>query len=413
MTDICQRGGRDRRLVALAGFTFMAVVGTMYAWSVFRNPLREAHGWTGPETGLAFSLLLLVNGITSAVFGKHSDRPLGRKVALAAALAFGIGTLTAGLADAFSSRWLLWIGYGVMCGIGSGLGYINTLTILVRWFPDRAALVTGGAVMSAGLGAALMGRVAPAVIITRGPGGAFFLLGGAYLALMLACARFLANPPLAWGSCPQSSRPMGAAVSTELRDALRDRNFYILWLLVFINVTAGTGLLSALSPLAQARAGLSAVAAGTLIFYASLFNGAGRIIWAYYSERIGRTGTFGLLFGLMAACLALLPPLTNPFAFAFACCLVLFCYGGAFGTMPSFVADTFGAGSFGAIYGRILLAFGIGGVAGPMLMENIEQRTGSFTPALFTIAGLVAAGIMLLAAYRRPEQGGTGTGRNP
>lgn len=396
----CADDSRRRWLVAAAGFLFMASVGTMYAWSVFRNPLREAHGWSGPETGLAFSLLLLVNGLTTAFFGRWSDSARGRRIAVIAALAFGGGTLIAGLADTCSSRLLLWLGYGVCCGIGSGLGYINTLTLLVRWFPDRAALVTGGAVMSAGLGAAAMGRFAPPLIIAAGPGTAFYVLGVIFTLLLLACARRLRNPPGHWSACPQAAPRPGATAPVAPGEAFRTFNFYILWLLVFINVTAGTGLLSALSPLAQARAGMDALAAGRLIFYGSLCNGAGRLAWAFFSERAGRRRTFVIIFALMALALGALPPLAAAAPLTFFACLALFCYGGAFGTMPAFVTDTFGAASFGAIYGRILLAFGIGGVAGPMLMETIEARTGSFAPALGILAGLAAAAITLLLAWR-------------
>jgi MFS transporter, OFA family, oxalate/formate antiporter len=393
----------NRWAIAVAGVVMQMVLGTVYAWSVFKKPLMADHGWSNTQVGLAFTLVILFIGLSAAFGGRFVDRAGTRRVATIAAVLFGLGTLLGGLADTTDSLWLLWLGYGVIGGIGNGLGYITPVAVLTRWFPDKRGLITGLAVMGFGLGAAIMGQVAPLVIPSIGVAGTFYLSGVLFLVVLLLVAQRLVNPPAGYAPQGMAARATGPAPSCDLRDAMRMPQFYILWGLLFINVTAGIALISNLSPLAQSQVGLTAVAAGTLVFVTSLFNGFGRIFWAFLSDRVGRKNVFLLILGTQVPLFILLPSIARAAPFGVVCCYILLCYGGGFGTMPAFAADTFGTRCMGDIYGKILLAWGLAGVVGPMLMEQIQAQSGSFAAALYVAAGLLAVGFVLAALYRKPE----------
>lgn len=400
----CLTAAARRRRVAVSGILFMAVLGTMYAWSVFRNPLRDAYGWTGAQVSAAFSIHLLVNGFACAFLGHLSDILKGRRLAFISASLFGTGFFMGGLAGQFGLVALLWLGYGVIGGLANGLGYLNTLNIMIKHFPEKPALATGAAVMGTGLGAAVIGQAAPILIEVPwiGPGRVFYLLGILFTAVLLLAARRLRHPSEEDTACPHARPAEKPRDPSSLREALSSRRFYLLWLTMFIYVVAGTSLISNLSPMSQLRTGISAITAGTLIFFGSLFNGAGRLFWAWMASRFGRREIFMILFGLMSVLFLALPFITSPLPFAALSCLILLSYGGAFGTMPSLVADNFGIGHFGAIYGKMLLAFGIGGTAGPLMTEKLFAATGSYTQPLALVAALLAVGILMIRACRCP-----------
>ncbi len=358
----------DRWQIAISGVVMQMVLGTVYAWSVFKKPLMADLGWSNTEVGLAFTLVILFIGVSAAFGGRFVDQAGARKVATIAAFLFGIGTLLAGLSVVLQSKWLLWVGYGIIGGIGNGLGYITPVAVLVRWFPDKRGLITGLAVMGFGFGAAIMGQIAPLVMPILGLANTFFVFGVLFLLVLLWASRKLENPPAGY-TAPAAARPavkanpIGRAL--DLSAALRTAQFYILWAIMFINITAGISLISNLSPMAQTQVGLTAVTAGTLVFVTSLFNGLGRIFWAALSDRIGRRTVFIILLASQIPLLLLLPSISSAWVFAIVCCYVLSCYGGGFATMPAFAADTFGTACLGSIYGKILLSWGAAGVTMP------------------------------------------------
>ena len=395
-----------RAIVALAGVVMQLLLGTVYGWSVFKKPLMAAHGWSGTEVGMAFTLAILFIGLSAAFGGRLVDRTGSRNVARTAAVLFGVGTILAGVADAVDSRWLLWIGYGVIGGIGNGLGYITPIAVLVRWFPDKKGLITGLAVMGFGLGAAIMGQVAPILIPRVGVATTFYVFGTIFLIGLLLAAQKLVNPTeeISIASAQSQSGKPAAATSVDFAAARGMYQFYVLWGILFINVTAGIALISNLSPMAQAQVKLTALAAGTLIFVSSLFNGLGRVCWACLSDRIGRKTTFLLILGTQIPVFLLLTHVSTPLLFGILCCYILFCYGGGFATMPAFAVDTFGPKNIGSIYGPILLAWGVAGVVGPLLMETVNKASGSFAMALVVAAVLLAVGFVLAITYRKPSE---------
>jgi len=396
---------KERWRIAVAGIIIQMLLGTVYGWSVFKSPLIAKHSWSGAECSMAFTLAIFFTGVAATLGGRFVDMAGARKMATIAAILFGVGTLIAGYADYIGNKLFFWFGYGVIAGIGNGLGYITPIAILVRWFPDKRGMITGLAVMGFGFGGALMGQIAPLLILNYGVTNTLYIMGITFLVVLLIAAQKMTNPPSGWKTiiAPKSEVDTGVdSISVDFKTARTMYQFYLLWFVLFINVTAGIALISNLSPLAQAQLGLSAVSAGTLLFVASLFNGAGRIFWASLSDRIGRKSVFLLIFGTQIPVFVLLPMITSPILFGMLCCYILLCYGGGFATMPSFAADTFGPKNIGSIYGPILLSWGIAGVVGPMLMEYIKQVSNNFNTALFIAAGMLVIGFILTLLYRKP-----------
>jgi len=287
-------------------------------------------------------------------------------------------------------------------GTGNGLAYVTPIAVLVRWFPDKRGVITGLAVMGFGFGAAITGQIAPLLLPVIGVANTFFVLGVVCLVVILLAAQLMNNPPAGWTPAGWvAAQKSTAADYCDLDSAVRTPQFYILWGILFLNITAGIALISNLSPMAQSQAGFSAVAAGSVVFVCSLFNGLGRIFWSALSDRLGRKAVFLLILGTQVPLLLLLPLVGSPALFVVICCYIMLCYGGGFSTMPVFTADTFGPQCLGAIYGKILLAWGAAGVVGPMLMEYVQKSSGSFATALQVAAGLLVVGFVLTLCYRR------------
>jgi len=260
--------------------------------------------------------------------------------------------------------------------------------------------------MGFGLGAAATGQIAPLLIPAVGVSGTFCLLALLIAVVLSLSTTQMANPPQGWSPPGWETKAVtagGAPRQCNLCAALRMYQFYVLWGILFINVTAGIALISNLSPMAQSQVGLSAVAAGSVVLAASLCNGLGRILWSSLSDRIGRKTVFLLLVGTQIPLLVLLPTVHTPAVFVGICCYILLCYGGGFSTMPAFIADTFGTQCLGAVYGKILLAWGVAGVVGPMLMEYVQKQSGTFSTALHIAAGMLVLGFILVLSYRAPQ----------
>jgi OFA family oxalate/formate antiporter-like MFS transporter len=281
------------------------------------------------------------------------------------------------------------------------------VAVLVRWFPDKKGFITGLAVMGFGLGAAFMAIVGQQMIATFGTEvgvySTFYIAGGLFLVGLLLAARKLINPPADYAITRSANGGAAAIESLSLSQAGRMPQLYILWGILFLNVAAGIALLSNLAYMATENLHLSAVAAGTVVMMGSFCNGFGRLFWGGLSEKIGRRNVFLLIFATQIPLFILLPQVHSYWPFALIACYILLCYGGGFGTMPSFTADTFGPKNIGAIYGVVLFAWGLAGGVGPGLMEWIGAKTGRFDTALYIAAGLLIAGLLLTCFYRKPR----------
>jgi len=396
---------KKRWNIVIAALVMQLCLGTVYTWSVFKKPIMAAHGWSDTQSTLAFTIAIAVLGVSAAFGGRLVDRKGPKLVATIAGMLFGLGILLSGAAESLGSLIGLYLTYGLIAGIGMGFGYVTPITILVRWFPDKRGLITGLAVMGFGAGGSVMGQIAPILIESRGVPITFYVFGAAFLILVTGAAQFYSNPPEGWS--PEGFTPAqhkaAAGMAADLSTALRMPQFYVLWSLLFLNVTAGIALISQASPMAQEATKISAVAAGTLILVMLIFNGLGRLFWAALSDKLGRKTVFLIIFASQVVVFAILPQVTNILVFAIIACYILLCYGGGFGTMPAYTADTFGTKHMGSIYGWILTAWSAAGVLGPMVMSYIRQTTESFGPALYMASGLLALGFVLTLLYRKPK----------
>ena len=396
-----------RWLIAIAAIVMQLCLGTVYAWSVFKKPFMTAHGWGETETQVTFMICIGMIGIAAAFGGTLVDKKGPKFVATIGGILFGIGTLLAGLADQLGSIWLLYLGFGVIAGIGNGFGYITPIATLIRWFPDKRGLVTGLAVMGFGGGAFFMGKIAPPMVISMGVAQTFYIWGVIFLILVTASAQLYKNPPKGWlpaGFTPKATG-VSAAQSFTFDDAVKTPQWWMLWGMLFLNISAGLGLISQLSPMAQdvikkadptIAAAALALAGGSILAYASIFNGLGRLFWAWTSDAIGRKNVFIAMFITQAALYILLPQIGNQMIFTVISCYLLACYGGGFATMPAFVADSFGPGYIGKVYGMMLTAWAAAGIVGPLVFAAIKGV------ALYVAAGLLIVGLLLALGFKRP-----------
>ena len=394
--------------IAIAAVIMQLSLGTVYAWSVFKKPLMAAHGWGETETQVTFMICIGMIGIAAAFGGALVDKKGPRFVATLGGILFGIGTLLAGLADATGSLFLLYLGFGFIGGLGNGFGYVTPIATLIRWFPDKRGLVTGLAVMGFGFGAFFMGKIAPAMVNSMGVASTFYIFGVIFLILVTGAAQFYKNPPKGWlpaGFTPPKTTA-SAAQSFTFDEAKKTPQWWMLWAMLCLNISAGLGLLSQLSPLAQDIIGKTqgitdpkalALAGGTILAIASIFNGLGRLFWAWLSDAIGRKNVFITMFLTQAILYLLLPQITSQFLFTVIACYLLACYGGGFATMPAFAADSFGPAYIGRVYGIMLTAWSVAGVIGPLVFAQLKGI------ALYVAAGLLIAGFLIAFAYKRPE----------
>jgi OFA family oxalate/formate antiporter-like MFS transporter len=294
----------------------------------------------------------------------------------------------------------------VIAGIGIGLGYIVPIATLIKWFPDKRGVITGIAVAGFGAGAVLTAPIAKRLISSMGVFETFAVLGVIYAVMVLGASFLIKNPPRDYK--PEGWEPEKAETGDksgrnfEFGEAVRTWQWYALWALLFLNVTAGIAVISEAAPMAEEIAGASATAAASLVSLIAIFNGFGRFAWAAFSDVIGRRWVFLCMFAIQAVLFFLLPNASSYAFFATLACVILLCYGGGFGTMPAFAADSFGSANVGRIYGLMLTAWSAAGVVGPLLNSKIRDSTGAYDTALYIIAGMMVASCILPLIVRPP-----------
>ena len=400
----------NRWAIAVAGVIIQIALGAVYAWSVFRIPLTRAYGWTISQVTFAFTLAILTLGFASFVGGLWMRRAGPRRVAIAAGIFYGAGIFLA----SFSADHLYWLyfSYGFLAGTGLGLGYIVPVATLVKWFPDRRGMITGIAVAGFGAGALITAPIASPLIVRVGVMRTFAILGVVYFLVVTIPAFFMQDPPTnhrpaGWAPSATQQRQRSSRTYT-LRESMRTWQWYALWALLFLNTSAGISIISQAAPMAQEITGATAAAAAGLVGIISIANGAGRFLWAWFSDLIGRRWAFLSMFLIQALLFLILPRISSFPAFTGMAFLILLCYGGGFGTMPAFAADYFGAENVGSIYGLMLTAWGFAGVFGPMLIANIRQNTGRYSEALIVVGIVMLCSAVILLVVRPPY-----TGREP
>jgi OFA family oxalate/formate antiporter-like MFS transporter len=398
---------QNRWLIAVAGVLMQVAFGAVYAWSVFRIPLSQARGWTIPEVTAGFEVAIFVVGLAAFAGGLWMKRSSPRQVALISAILYGLGTVLTGSAHSLTALYLT---YGVIGGAGLGLGYIVPIAVLVRWFPDKRGMITGLAVAGFGAGALVTAPIANSLIATVGVDRTFQVLGMAYLLVVLACALAMRNPPEGYAppghNAVASRHGVPTARDFTLQQALGTWQWYALWLTLFLNTTAGIAIISQASPMAQEISGVSAATAAGMVGLISIANGSGRLLWAWFSDAVGRRTVFVMMFLLQSAAFLLLSQVHHFGLLSLLAFLILLCYGGGFGTMPAFATDYFGAGQIGSIYGMMLTAWGCAAVFGPSLVAGIRQATGHYQGAMrwLALATLVSGIVPLLLRPPRERQ---------
>src|ERR687893_1370200 len=395
----------NRVIIAIAGVVMQVALGAVYAWSVFRDPLTQQYGASVTAVNFAFSITILTLGFAAFAGGLWMARSGPRIVALIAGVLYGLGVFLASFAD--NSLTLLYLTYGLIAGAGIGLGYIVPVATLIKWFPDKRGFITGIAVAGFGGGAFVTAFIARGLVASSGPFSAFAILGVIYLIMVLGAAMFIRNPPEGWrpeGWEPDTTeRSDRSGVDYDLSGVLRTWQWYALWALLFLNVTAGISLITEAAPMAEEIAGVSATVAAGLVSIISVGNALGRFFWAWLSDAIGRKWVFVVMFVLQAVLFFVLPLVGVYFLLAVISFIIVSCYGGGFGTMPAFNADYFGPTNVGTNYGLMLTAWSVGGVLGPILISRVIDTTDSYTLAFYIIAVIMIGSAVVAFIVSPPK----------
>ena len=396
-------------------------IGSVYAWSTFNRPIQalfpDQPWWFSPPY-TTFTTALVLLGLSAAFGGPWVERRGPRVAATAAALFFGTGLLIGGFGLSIHQPAIVFLGMGVIGGIGCGLGYISPVSTLVKWFPDRRGMATGMAIMGFGGGAFIAGYLNVFLMDRIGVANTVMVLGVAYLSIMLIGSRLLERPPAGWqpeGWTPSLlKRAMIADRSVTRNDAIQTVQFFLLWGILFINVTAGIGILAQASPMMQDMFHRTPLEAAAIVSLISIFNASGRFLWASASDYIGRRTTYAIFFVAQFIIFLMIPGLAssaNWIVFEAALFAVFTMYGGGFATIPAFLADIFGPDNVGAIHGALLTAWSAAAVAGPVIITELSNRAKAALPSggdrahiydtpLQVLAGLLAVGFVLTLLVR-------------
>jgi MFS family permease len=421
----------NRWLIPPAALAVHLCIGQVYATSVYKTSMVAHFDTSQTAIGVTFSIAIVMLGLSAAVGGTWVERNGPRKAMFVAACFWGAGFLLGALGIATRQLWLLYLGYGVVGGIGLGIGYISPVSTLIKWFPDRPGLATGMAIMGFGGGALVASPLSrqllsaydadydPSSATSTASGHAltmlFVTLGIAYFAVMMLGVANVRVPPPGWaprGFDPSSvkAKPMVTTASVSAANAIRTPQFWLMWIVLFCNVTAGIGILEQASPMIQdffrenGTSTVAVAAAGGFVGVLSLFNMAGRFVWSSTSDVIGRKPIYLLYLGGGIVLYFLLATVGSSATalFVLLAALIISFYGGGFATAPAYLRDLFGVFQVGAIHGRLLTAWSAAGVVGPLIVNGFLDAQGkpgtltaaAYRPALFTMVGVLAVGFV-------------------
>lgn len=424
--------GYSRWLIPPAALAVHLCIGQAYATSVYKTSLVKHFAVSQTAIGVIFSIAIVMLGLSAAVAGTWVERNGPRKSMFVSACFWGSGFCVGALGIATRQLWLLYLGYGVIGGIGLGIGYISPVSTLIKWFPDRPGLATGLAIMGFGGGALIAGPAERQLLShydsAYDPGNAASVAGGsalAWLFITLGVVYFLimmlgvANvrvPPEGWrptGFDPAqvAARPLVTTADVSAGNAIRTPQFWLLWTVLACNVTAGIGILEQASPMIQdffrgagGKSTVAVSAAAGFVGVLSLFNMAGRFVWSSTSDAVGRKPMYAVYLGGGIVLYTLLATVgkNETALFVLLAGLILSFYGGGFATVPAYLRDLFGTYQVGAIHGRLLTAWSLAGVAGPLIVNRFLDAQGkpgtltasAYSPALFTMVGILALGFV-------------------
>ncbi|WP_185984947.1 OFA family MFS transporter [Aureimonas mangrovi] len=450
--------GFNRWLIPPCALAIHLCIGMAYGFSVFWLPLSRAIGvsqpvacegmtlfgalftttcdWRVSDLLWMYTLFFVVLGVAAAVWGGWLERAGPRKAGVVSAFCWCGGMVIAAVGIMTHQLWLMWLGSGVIGGIGLGLGYISPVSTLIKWFPDRRGMATGMAIMGFGGGAMIGSPLADilmryfATLEGVGVWQTFLVLAAGYFVFMMAGALGYRVPPTGWApkgwTPPAAKNTMITTANVHLKDAHKTPQFWLIWIVLLTNVSASIGIIGVASPMLQEifagrligaegvgfldfdatqRAAAAAVGAG-FVGLLSLFNIGGRFFWASLSDRIGRKMMYATILALGVLLYAALIPFTSAtgwtFVFVASLCVIASMYGGGFATVPAYLADVFGTQFVGAIHGRLLTAWSLAGIFGGLITGTIRDnqiaagvaRDQVYQPIFFTVAALLAVGFV-------------------
>jgi MFS transporter, OFA family, oxalate/formate antiporter len=399
----------NRWTVVVAAVVMQLGLGSLYAWSVFRQPLSAHYGASVTGVNVAFFVAIFVFGISTLAAGFLLRHVGPRVVGVAGGVLFGTGVFLSAFAE--ESLPFLYFTYGVVAAVGGGLGYMVSVAVLPKWLPDKPGLAYGLAVVGFGIGPVInVPLISTILSATGGPFRTFGVLGLSYAALIGGAAWFVRNPPedhepLVLDHREQGQDAKPKETSYDLRRALRTWQWYALWVVFLLNTTVGLAIYSDAKAMAGSIGGATAAVATVFVVVVSLSDTAGRLVWPILSDRIGGANVFLAMFLLQAAALLMMPVFEGG-SYAVFCVLasaVTSCYGGGYATMSALSAAYYGPQDIGAIYGGILTASAVASFGAPLLLARSADLTGSYDLALYVTGGLMLIGTVIPLALRAPR----------
>ena len=393
---------RNRWFIALAAIGLHISIGSVYAWSVLTRPIMADMGFTLSQTTWTFSLAILMLGLSAGFLGSFAEKIGPKKSGLLAMLFWVTGLFGTAYALSIHNLTLLYLFYGIIGGIGLGIGYITPVSTLVKYFPNRPGFATGLAIMGFGFASLIAGPLMQYLVAQVGLIDNFIILGVIYLVIMGASSLYL--------KAPQQKHPTRTTKDKSTmyvhnhgmlaNDAMKTWQFGALWWVFFINITCGIGLLSLASPMAQEAIGMTPAAAASLVGVIGIFNGGGRIAWSTISDYLGRAQTYILFFIIEIVAFYLRAQTNSSLTFQILILLIITCYGGGFSCMPAYLADLYGIRQLSTIHGRILTAWGLAGIVGPMLVSYFHEAGYGYTTALECFAALFVINTIIAIALK-------------
>lgn len=389
----------NRWLVVVGALLVQLCLGSIYSWAIFTKPLRDAFGWSQAQAQYPFMVGLAAFALTTIVGGKWQDKAGPRVVAATGGIVLAIGYFLASRTT--SLAWII-VTYGIIAGIGIGLGYTCPLAAGVKWFPDKKGLITGLAVAGFGAGSFVFSKVGTAIINGSSWQNAFMILGVIFLIGVIVGALLLRNPPAGYKPVGWNP-PVAAAGKPAGRDftsgeMLGTLSFWLIWLMFAVGATAGLMVIGNVGAIAKVV--IPEITAGqiaTLTGILALLNGLGRVTWGTVSDRLGRTRTLTVMYIFNAVVMLLLLNANSYMFLMLAICLAGFCFGGNFAVFPSATNDYFGTRNYGNNYGFVFTSYGVGGIVGPLLGAMVFDMTRSYSQAyIISLIMLVIAAVLSL-----------------
>jgi MFS family permease len=417
----------------------MLCLGTVYSWSLFTNEFVAGFNWSTQDATLAFEVAIFFLGLGAVFGGRWQDRVGPRTVTIVGMVLWGVGVMLAGLGTQAGGKWWLYVTYGIIGGFGNGMAYVTPVAMVTKWFPDRRGLGSGMVVMGFGLGAFVYNQIVTRLDIYKAaakPAGAyvaaraaaikagavfdptqyalpadalhgvlmvFTVSGLLFLVVGGLCAFLMKNPPADYSVAGATAQAIAHTPSFTPREAFGMTQLYALWLLLFLNVTAGILIISNAVPIYGELTGAAPAVAGQVYGLLALFNGLGRFFWGSISDRIGRNMTYTVMYLIQVVTFFAMAHMHSLGGVGIAFGIVLLCYGGGFGVMPSFNADYFGTKYMGQTYGFILTAWGFGGVVGPFIAAKVKDVTGSYSGALIPVAIMLIVASVIPFFIKKPD----------